>query len=275
MNFTHFCEFWCFSLLKQARVTLNFCSGMPLRKVHELTFLWFGLPGPLLICGKQGEADHVCKILDLVCCYCTSWEKGFENLGWNFCLQPIVRESLGELLWELFSNDSDECKSKSCLREWLVMLRVALRMAFSFFALRAFLLLKIPKHLKMILLSSLSCDRNFEDAIYKKSWGQIYPHHFSRGYPQEKMGIHKQRRRNPNALLLLPKWSVSRQAKRHPMQEIKKAIKHWSGNCGCHAQLQAMSNSRWVVRGQKLILRCISTCPKDVSVLKMLRHSIP
>ena len=28
MNFAHFCEF-------------NFCSGMPLRKVHELTFLWF------------------------------------------------------------------------------------------------------------------------------------------------------------------------------------------------------------------------------------------
>ena len=48
MNFTHFCEFWCFSLGKQARFTLNFCSGMPLRKVHELTFFWFGLPGPLL-----------------------------------------------------------------------------------------------------------------------------------------------------------------------------------------------------------------------------------
>ena len=48
MNFDHFCEFWCFSLGKQARFTLNFCSGMPLRKVHELTFLWFGLPGPLL-----------------------------------------------------------------------------------------------------------------------------------------------------------------------------------------------------------------------------------
>ena len=45
MNFAHFCEFWCFSLGKQARFTLNFCSGMPLRKVHELTFLWFGLPG--------------------------------------------------------------------------------------------------------------------------------------------------------------------------------------------------------------------------------------
>ena len=49
MNFAHFCEFWCFSLGKQAQFTLNFCSGMPLRKVHELTFLWFGLPGPLLI----------------------------------------------------------------------------------------------------------------------------------------------------------------------------------------------------------------------------------
>ena len=44
-----FCEFWCFSLGKQARFTLNFCSGTPLRKVHELTFFWFGLPGPLLI----------------------------------------------------------------------------------------------------------------------------------------------------------------------------------------------------------------------------------
>ena len=48
MNFAHFCEFWCFSLGKQARSTLNFCSGTPLRKVHELTFLWFSFPGPLL-----------------------------------------------------------------------------------------------------------------------------------------------------------------------------------------------------------------------------------
>ena len=45
MNFAHFCEFWCFSLGKQARFTLNFCSGMPPGKVHELAFLWFGLPG--------------------------------------------------------------------------------------------------------------------------------------------------------------------------------------------------------------------------------------
>ena len=35
MNFAHFCEFWCFSLGEQARFTLNFCSGMPLRKVHD------------------------------------------------------------------------------------------------------------------------------------------------------------------------------------------------------------------------------------------------
>ena len=52
MNFALFCEFWCFSFGKQARFTLNFCSGMPLPKVHELTFLWFGLPGPLLIHGE-------------------------------------------------------------------------------------------------------------------------------------------------------------------------------------------------------------------------------
>ena len=30
MHFALFCEFWCFSLGKQARFTLNFCSGMPL-----------------------------------------------------------------------------------------------------------------------------------------------------------------------------------------------------------------------------------------------------
>ena len=56
MNFAHFREFWCFSLGKQARFTLNFCSGMPLRKVHELTFFWFGLPGPLLIISLSWSA---------------------------------------------------------------------------------------------------------------------------------------------------------------------------------------------------------------------------
>ena len=45
MNFAHSCEFWCFFLRKQARFTLNFCSGVPPEKVHELAFLWFGCRG--------------------------------------------------------------------------------------------------------------------------------------------------------------------------------------------------------------------------------------
>ena len=44
-----------FFLRKTSTVhTSNFCSGMPLRKVHELTFLWFGLPGPLRCMSKKG-----------------------------------------------------------------------------------------------------------------------------------------------------------------------------------------------------------------------------
>ena len=61
INFAHFCEFWCFSFGKQARFTLNFCSGMPPRKVHKLTFLWLGLPGPLLDKGghlKTGTSER-------------------------------------------------------------------------------------------------------------------------------------------------------------------------------------------------------------------------
>ena len=53
----YFCEFWCFSLGKQARFTLNSCSGMPLRKVHELAFLWCGLPGRLLILPSETCAN--------------------------------------------------------------------------------------------------------------------------------------------------------------------------------------------------------------------------
>ena len=37
-----------FSLGKQARFTSNSCSGMPPGKVHELAFLWFGMPGRLV-----------------------------------------------------------------------------------------------------------------------------------------------------------------------------------------------------------------------------------
>ena len=45
MNFAHFCVNSGVSLGKKARFTLNFCPGMPLRQVHELAFLWFGLLG--------------------------------------------------------------------------------------------------------------------------------------------------------------------------------------------------------------------------------------
>ena len=31
---------------------------MPLRKVHELSFLWFGLPGPLLFVLKEGSPNR-------------------------------------------------------------------------------------------------------------------------------------------------------------------------------------------------------------------------
>ena len=63
LNFAHFCEFWCFSLGKHARCTLNICSGMPLRKVHELTFLWFGLPGPLLIVLDVDDVVSSCHLM--------------------------------------------------------------------------------------------------------------------------------------------------------------------------------------------------------------------
>ena len=50
MNFAHFVWILEFFLMKTSTIHIsNFCSGMPPRKVHELTFLWFGLPGPLLI----------------------------------------------------------------------------------------------------------------------------------------------------------------------------------------------------------------------------------
>ena len=38
---------------------------MPLRKVHELTFLWFGLPGPLLILLLGIESLEASKRADL------------------------------------------------------------------------------------------------------------------------------------------------------------------------------------------------------------------
>ena len=48
MNFALFGEFWCFSLGKQARFPLNFCSGMPLAKSSwtDLSLVWFARATP-------------------------------------------------------------------------------------------------------------------------------------------------------------------------------------------------------------------------------------
>ena len=35
--------------MKTSTTHIELLSGMPPEKVHELTFLWFGLPGPLLM----------------------------------------------------------------------------------------------------------------------------------------------------------------------------------------------------------------------------------
>ena len=94
MNFAHFCEFWRFSLEKQARFTLNFCSGMPLRKVHELTFflVWFAgaTPEPTPVLKdipfpKFSGVQNVGALAGLrhiyICCEVIIWAKfgGFQS----------------------------------------------------------------------------------------------------------------------------------------------------------------------------------------------------
>ena len=71
MNFAHFCEFWCFSLGKQARFTLNFCSRMPLQKVHELTFLLVWFAGATPDC--SGQFSEMLAVSDLVFQACISF----------------------------------------------------------------------------------------------------------------------------------------------------------------------------------------------------------
>ena len=57
MNFAHFCVNSGVFLRKTSTIHIELLFRNALRKVHELTFLWFGLPGPLLICShlKKGE----------------------------------------------------------------------------------------------------------------------------------------------------------------------------------------------------------------------------
>ena len=117
MNFAHFCEFWCFSLGKQARFTLNFCSGMPLRKVHEPTFLWFGLPGPLLIV-------VVCHCS--VCCYtmfCSSLSSGSLTCNCScyvvlFLLALLLLLDVFHCLGVSSSSSSSSSSSFLCVLVW-------------------------------------------------------------------------------------------------------------------------------------------------------------
>ena len=114
MNVAHFCEFWCFSSGKQARFTSNFCSGMPLWKVHELAFLWFGLPGPLLIDGR-------CSEVWLVTAFEEDLQSPFHSGGILACLAvtPLLGESL--------KGQHDRGNRTESLREGNLPLRGSLR----------------------------------------------------------------------------------------------------------------------------------------------------
>ena len=91
MNFAHFCEFWYFSLGKQAQFILNFCSGMPLRKVHELTFLWFGLLGPLLTNVQSQPSEFPTE---------NSGSLEIFNLAWKFQSRRGILKMFN--LWALY-----------------------------------------------------------------------------------------------------------------------------------------------------------------------------
>ena len=95
------CEFWCFSLGKQARFALNFCSGMPPGKVHELAFLWFGLPGPLLIDSEEISDDYSDRVRERAkrpmirldsSGFCLSTSKLSQTVAW--CRSPKGNVSL-------------------------------------------------------------------------------------------------------------------------------------------------------------------------------------
>ena len=76
----------------------NFCSGMPPGKVHELAFLWFGLPGPVLIYGKspygkrppptpdslRGSTSMAPYRTILRYCRCNSISRRFRRKGGSF-----------------------------------------------------------------------------------------------------------------------------------------------------------------------------------------------
>ena len=91
-----------FFLGKQAQFTLNFCSGMPLGKIHELAFLWFGLPGWLLNDGRQ--VSEQCR----------------KSLFLTFCPFRDFLDTPGQKVWGDFFWDfqRDSCKWAFGSRDW-------------------------------------------------------------------------------------------------------------------------------------------------------------
>ena len=113
MNFAHFCEFcvlWilCFSLGKQARFTLNCCSGMPLQKVHELAFLglvcrgdsWFNRKEKSPFASNDRKAQriaHLGALKNRTSCVCGSGENHRRNrreLGDFVALRALEHASI-------------------------------------------------------------------------------------------------------------------------------------------------------------------------------------
>ena len=138
MNFAHFCEFWCLSLGKQARFTFNFCSGMPQWKVHELTYLWFGLPGPLL---NKPNSEMFSKLWDCLSTSSTGPDRnpdwGIWGWGWGYTFDPLRRScrwanfnwlvSVGGHISFLkhgsWSSDSAFVVLRFALRDWRPLVR--------------------------------------------------------------------------------------------------------------------------------------------------------
>ena len=85
MNFAHFCEFGCFSLGKQARFTLIFCSGMPREKFMNWPF--FGL-----VC-----RGHVQAFWGF--CWGFGIGSGFFRVFWGFGIAGTCFEIAGFFLF--------------------------------------------------------------------------------------------------------------------------------------------------------------------------------
>ena len=90
-----------FFLRKTSTIHIEFCSGMPLRKVHELTFLWFGLPGPLLKNVRISGTEKRLGLPSLQKCVCDNF--GEIWFGIWFEIWNLWWKKSGEIFGEDFS----------------------------------------------------------------------------------------------------------------------------------------------------------------------------